>query len=197
MRGYDGAALIVSHDRAFLDRTVTRILELKQLDPDQDGPQIHSYMGNYSDYVAARAAARSRQRAQWQDQQTYIERVAADIRRVKQQGQVNPHSPAAKKAGRKAKAREHKLERYVESDERVDKPGQAWGLKLDFSPPPDGARVVLRVENVSFGYSTNASCESLVDCQSPVATGNRQRTIQFRTADRRRRPGPAQYNRSR
>jgi len=178
VRGYDGAALVVSHDRAFLDRTVTRILELRQLDPDRDGPQIQSYMGNYSDYVTARAAARALQRAQWQDQQAYIERVAADIRRVKQQGQVNPHSPAAKKAGRKAKAREHKLERYVESDERVDKPGQAWGLKLDFSAPPDGARVVLRVENVAFSYPKSGTGDGGLGTgndgtQSPAADGNR------------------------
>jgi ATP-binding cassette subfamily F protein 3 len=176
VRGYDGAALVVSHDRTFLDRTVTRIIELRQLVPDQDAPQVQSYTGNYSDYVAARAAAYARQQAQWQDQQVYIERVAADIRRVKQQGQVNPHSPAAKKAGRKAKAREHKLERYVESDERVDKPSQGWGLKLDFSPPSDGARVVLRVEHVSFGYLANDRCKTIICCPSPVVIDNGQPT---------------------
>jgi ATP-binding cassette, subfamily F, member 3 len=176
VRGYDGAALVVSHDRAFLDRTVTRILELKQLNRGQNEPQIQSYPGNYSDYIVARAAARARQQAQWQDQQAYIERVAADIRRVKQHGQVNPHSPAAKKAGRKAKAREHKLERYLESEERVDKPGHAWGLKLDFGPPADSARMVLRVENVRFSYPTNESNESRIGYQPLVAADNRPPT---------------------
>jgi ATP-binding cassette subfamily F protein 3 len=151
---YKGAALIVSHDRAFLDRAATRILEMRRCDDEQPGPQVHSYLGNYSDYVAMKAAEHEHQRAQWKDEQAYIERVTADIQRVKQQGQVNPHSPAAKKAGRKAKAREHKLERYVQSDERADKPRQGWGLKLDFDSPADGARVALRVEGLSFSYPT-------------------------------------------
>jgi ATP-binding cassette subfamily F protein 3 len=152
LAGYEGAALIVSHDRAFLDRVATRILEMRRCEDQQLGPQVQSYAGNYGDYVALKAAERERQRAQWKDEQAYIERVAADIRRVKQQGQVNPHSPAAKKAGRKAKSREHKLERYVESDERVDKPRKGWGLKLDLDSPADGARVVLKLEDVDFSY---------------------------------------------
>jgi ATP-binding cassette subfamily F protein 3 len=151
---YDGAALIVSHDRAFLDRVATRILDMQRYDEEQSGPQVRSYIGNYHDYAMAKAAERERQRAQWKDEQAYVERVAADIRRVKQQGQVNPHSPAAKKAGRKAKAREQKLERYVQSDERTDKPRQGWGLKLDFESPTDGARVALRVQDLSFSYPT-------------------------------------------
>ena len=52
-----------------------------------------------------------------------------------------------------AKARTHKLERYLASDERVEKPREHWGLKLDFGPPPPSGRAVLRLEDVSFGYA--------------------------------------------
>jgi ATP-binding cassette subfamily F protein 3 len=143
------AALIVSHDRAFLDRVATRILELR---PPDGAPQLRSYMGGYANYANARSAERERQRAQWQDQQDYVADVAANIERLKGFAQINPHSPGARKLGKAAKARERKLERFVESGERVTKPRQSWGVRLDFGPAGDGARVVLRVEDVSFAY---------------------------------------------
>ncbi|HEX5689595.1 MAG TPA: ABC-F family ATP-binding cassette domain-containing protein, partial [Roseiflexaceae bacterium] len=150
---YAGAALLVSHDRAFLDRVATRILELRCYDAELLGGQVRSYSGGYSDFAAALAADRERQWAQWNDQQAYVAKVGADIKRVKQQGQVDPQSPQAKKAGKKAKARERKLERFLQSDERTDKPQQGWGLKLDFEAPEGGPRTVLRVEDVSFAYA--------------------------------------------
>ena len=154
---YHGAALIVSHDRAFLDRVATRILELRRYDVDRPTPQVRSYTGGYGDYAQAQVSEQERQWAQWKDQQAYVAKVAEDIRRVKQQGQVNPHSPAAKKAGKKAKARERKLERYLDSSTRTDKPRQTWGMKLDFEPPEGGARVVLRVERLSFAYTAEGT----------------------------------------
>jgi ATP-binding cassette subfamily F protein 3 len=94
--------------------------------------------------------------------------VRADIARLKNQAQgvesqsTPRNSPddkwflgqkgGARKVARKAKARERKLERYLESDERVAKPRQHWGLKLDFGPPPPGGRAVLQLEGVSFRY---------------------------------------------
>ena len=146
LAGYAGAALIVSHDRAFLDRVATRILELKRYEPAGRGPQLSSYAGTYSDYADARAADRARQQARWRDQQDYIAGVTVDIQRLKRHAQVDPHSPAAKKMARAAKAREHKLTRYERADERVEKPRQSWGVSLDFGQAADGARAVLRVE---------------------------------------------------
>jgi len=152
LAGYDGAALIVSHDRAFLDRVVTRILELQRYEAASLRPQLSSYSGAYRDYADARAAERDRQQARWQDQQEYLADVTEDIQRLKRHAQVNPHSPAAKKMARSAKARERKLERYERADERVEKPRQSWGVSLDFGAAADGARAVLRVEGLSFAY---------------------------------------------
>jgi ATP-binding cassette subfamily F protein 3 len=150
---HDGAALIVSHDRAFLDRVATRILELKRYDPASAQPQLSSYAGAYSDYAGARMAERARQQARWQDQQEYVAGVTVDIERLKRHAMVNPHSPAAKKMNRAAKARERKLARYQRADEWVEKPRQSWGVSLDFGPAADGARAVLRVERVCFSYT--------------------------------------------
>jgi ATP-binding cassette subfamily F protein 3 len=156
VRGYSGAVLIVSHDREFLDQTVARILYL-----DSETHTIKSYTGNYSDFADARALEREQQFEAWQDQQDYIQAVEADIQRVKGRAMNIQNGPkrhrdhygrVSVKIARLARARERKLERYLDSDERVEKPRSRWGLKLDFGPPPPGGRAVLRVEEVSFDY---------------------------------------------
>jgi ATP-binding cassette subfamily F protein 3 len=61
-----------------------------------------------------------------------------------------------------AKARTRKLERYLDADERVEKPREHWGLKLDFGPPPPSGRAVLRLEDVSFSYAGQSPLFSAV-----------------------------------
>ncbi len=58
----------------------------------------------------------------------------------------------AKKVARKASAREKKLERYIESDERVEKPKQRWQMKLEFVETPETGQDVLILEGVTAGY---------------------------------------------
>src|SRR5262245_32297184 len=80
VRGYGGAVLVVSHDREFLDHTVTRILYL-----DPETRAVTSYTGNYSDFVDAREHERELHAESWKKQQEYIERVESDIARLKGQ----------------------------------------------------------------------------------------------------------------
>jgi ATP-binding cassette subfamily F protein 3 len=157
VRGYPHAVLIVSHDREFLDRTVRRILYV-----DPDTRTVQSYPGNYSDFATAREHERELQAAAWHEQQTYIQQVESNIRRVQGQAQSIQRGPkrgrdvygrVSAKVARLAKARTRKLERYLASDKRVEKPREHWGLKLDFGPPPPSGRAVLRLEDVSFGYA--------------------------------------------
>lgn len=156
VRAYRGAVLVVSHDRTFLDHTVDRILYL-----DPTTHTLTSYAGNYSDFAAARQHERALHAEAYRKQQDYIERVETDIARLKGQAlgvelSTTPAQPVvrryAKKVAKKAKARERKLERYLESDERVEKPKQQWNIKLDFGPPPPGGRAVLRMDDVGFAY---------------------------------------------
>jgi ATP-binding cassette, subfamily F, member 3 len=160
---FPGAALIVSHDRTFLDRTVKRILYLD--------PEIHSlrqYTGNYSDYFEQSLAEKSRYRSAYQDQVETIRRMQRDIHRVKQQSvrveqSTTPRQPGvrriAKKVARKALAREKKLQRYLESDDRLEKPVAGWNMKLEFGSSPGKnapsnrlGKDVLSFRNLSVGY---------------------------------------------
>jgi ATP-binding cassette subfamily F protein 3 len=67
LTSYDGAVLIVSHDRTFLDRTVETILELDPLTH-----KIAAYPGNYTDYVTAKEREREKLWANYKDQQDRI-----------------------------------------------------------------------------------------------------------------------------
>jgi ATP-binding cassette subfamily F protein 3 len=88
--------------------------------------------------------------------------MEADINRTKQQSlyvemTTTPRQPGvrriAKKVARKAKSREKKLERYLESDERVEKPRQGWQMKLAFQAPEHLGQDVLVMEDLAVGYA--------------------------------------------
>jgi len=153
---FRGAAIIVSHDRTFLDRTVATILELDPLTHT-----VRPYTGNYTAYVEQKEARRERQWSQWRDQEYEVRRMKQDIAHTKQHAlrvelSTTPGQPGvrryAKKVARKARSRERKLERYLESGERVEKPPLTWQMKLDFDETPASGRDVLVLEDVSLGY---------------------------------------------
>ena len=159
LKGFPGAMLLASHDRAFLDAVANRILVL-----DPETHALKAYAGGYSAFEAARQAERERHAMAWQDQQSYIREVEADIRRIKGQAQGIQQGPKrnrdfygaiSAKVARQAKARERKLEKYLASDERVDKPRQGWGIKLDLTGADGGSEVVARAENINFAYGNN------------------------------------------
>jgi len=165
LNDFRGAALIVSHDRTFLDRTVTRTLDL-----DPTTHTVREYAGNYSEYVEQKLAEQERQWSQWRDQEYEIRRMKQDIARTKDQSKrvelsTTPGQPGvrryAKKVAAKAKSREKKLERYVKSDERVDKPKLGWQVKLEFGDSPASGQDVLTLEDVSVGYGENVLLHDL------------------------------------
>ncbi|HLF75099.1 MAG TPA: ATP-binding cassette domain-containing protein, partial [Anaerolineales bacterium] len=94
---FDGAALIISHDRAFLDNTVTSILEL-----DSATHNLKSYAGNYGDYLEQKLLEREKQAQAYQDQQDAIAQLrsaAAHIRgltRMKKGGKADSGDKFAK-----------------------------------------------------------------------------------------------------
>lgn len=147
--------IIVSHDRRFLDRTVTSILEL---DPTRHTLRV--WPGNYTDYAEAKEVERRKQLEAYLDRQEEIERVEGDIRRTKEQARsveratkLDTTRRYAKKVAKKAKARERRLERSLE-EQTIEKPERSWGLHLaDLGKNPiDDNRTVLKVEDLRAGY---------------------------------------------
>lgn len=159
------AVLVVSHDRAFLDHVAQNILEL-----DATTHTLKAYTGNYSDYLDQKENERNKQWAEYRDQEMEIRRMKQDIARTKQQSlkvelSTTPRQPGirriAKKVAKKALSREKKLDRYIESDERVDKPHDSWQMKMDFASAPESGRDVLILENLSIGYAQTVILSNL------------------------------------
>jgi ATP-binding cassette subfamily F protein 3 len=158
---YPGTALIVSHDRTFLDHTVTRILDL---DPETN--TIREYSGNFSAYLEQYQAEIERRMQAYRDQMDEIRRMKRDIARTKQQAlhvemTTTSRQPGvrriAKKVAKKAASREKKLARYLDSDERLEKPRQSWQMKAGFLSIEDGAsqhlsQAALVLEDLGVGY---------------------------------------------
>jgi ATP-binding cassette subfamily F protein 3 len=153
---FSGSALIVTHDRKFLDHTVSRILDL-----DPSTHLIHEYLGNYTEYLEQYIDSKQKQYFAYRDQLNEIRRIKADIARTKQQAkQVEMNTTSrqpgvrryAKKVARKALSREKKLERYLQDEERVEKPSQSWQMYLLFDEQDHRSQDVVSLEDVSIGY---------------------------------------------
>jgi ATP-binding cassette subfamily F protein 3 len=164
---YPKAALIISHDRAFLNATVTRTLFL-----DPETHQVTSYPGSYDDFVEARAEEARLHAEAWARQQEYVSKVESDINRLKSgaltiERGTTSRQPGirvyAKKKAKLALSREKKLERYIESSERVEKPRPEWGLHVDLGEPSPAGRDVVRLADLSFGFPGQPDLFSSLD----------------------------------
>jgi ATP-binding cassette subfamily F protein 3 len=158
---FQGAALIVSHDRAFLDNTVSSILEL---DPNTHG--IKSYAGNYADYLEQKLVEREKLAEAYEDQQDEIAQLhaaAAHIRgltKMKKGGKADSGDKfakgffgnrATKNVAGRAKHIEARIEKLL-TEERIEKPKATWQMKLDFGAPAHQSKDVVVAENLSVGY---------------------------------------------
>ncbi len=154
LQGFRGAVIIVSHDRALLDRTVSTILELDPL-----ARTVHVYPGNYSDYIEAKEREREKHWAAYKEQQEFIAHLQSTLAAKKgyarsiELGTIDfAPRKIAKGIARKAVVQQRRLERLLESEERIERPGRTWQMKLEFLDTPSSGRDVLTLGGVSAGY---------------------------------------------
>ena len=136
LRGYRGTIVLVSHDRYFLNETVTRIFEV-------ENHRLNIYEGNYAFYAAERKVRRETELRAYEKQQKEIARQEEMIRRFKQRG--------TEKLAKRAASRERQLEHM----QRLDRPGGEHGkMSLRFHQEFQSGKDVLLAEDVtkSFGY---------------------------------------------
>ena len=156
LRQFDGGALIVSHDRRFLDEVVTGILAL---DDESDG--IEAFAGAYTDYREAKAREAERRAAAYRRQQEDFARITGDIRAVASHALATETATTndylrgrSKKVARTAKVRERKLQRLLESDEVIDRPERRWTMAAGFTPAAESGRDVARLEDLSVEFGS-------------------------------------------
>ena len=130
--------VVVSHDREFLDRTVTRVVEL-----DEWTRQAKEYAGGWSEYEAERDRARRRQYARWEssvEERRRIEEQAARMRQWEERGYGQGRKKKKTKDVKKAYAK--KLDRV----EIAEKPYEPWELHIPLAASHRSGRVVARLE---------------------------------------------------
>lgn len=112
---YDGACLIVSHDRYFLDRVVTKIVEL------EDG-ESQSYFTNYTGYMKEKEERLLQQFADYQEQQKKIKKMTEAIKRLETWGRIGDNEQFFRRAASMQKAldRMEKLKRPVLEAKNAD-----------------------------------------------------------------------------
>ena len=131
LQSYRGGVLLISHDRYFLDRVATRILEL-------DHAEVTAYTGNYTHYMrvkndrrAALLSAYEKQQAQIKKTEEYISRYRAGIK------------------AKQARGRQSQLNRL----ERIVLPPEAARFKyFAFTKPTECAQRIAELEDITFAY---------------------------------------------
>jgi ATP-binding cassette subfamily F protein 3 len=160
---FQGAALIVSHDRAFLDNTVMSVLEL-----DPKTQTIKAYPGNYTDYLDFKQKEYEKQYTEYHEQIDELKKLhnaARHLRRIsqfKKGGKGDTNDKFAKgffgdrttHTARRALRIEKRIEKTLDED-RKEKPIQNWQMKLDFGVSTHQSKDVLITHNLGIGYTPN------------------------------------------
>ena len=140
LKGYEGALLMTSHDREFMNRIITKVVEI-------DGGSLTTYSGDYEFYEQQRALGEKQQQAQFERQQAMLAKEINFIERFKARA-----SHAAQ-----VQSRVKKLEKI----ERVEPPRRRQTVSFDFLPAPRSGDDVVSLKNVHKGYGNRSIYEGL------------------------------------
>ena len=133
LKNFNGACLIISHDRYFLDRVTDKTIEL-------ENKKIRSYKGNYSEFLVKKEAQQKAVEEKYENDMKEIERLEGIIA---QQRQWN-REKNIKTAESKEKVVERIKAQLVVPDKKLEK------IRFDFTPKCVSGEDVLEVENASF-----------------------------------------------
>ncbi len=140
LKGYEGALMMTSHDREFMNRIVTKIIEI-------DGGSLTTYSGDYEFYAQQRAQAEKQQQAQFERQQAMLAKEIQFIERFKARA-----SHAAQ-----VQSRVKKLEKI----DRVEPPKRREAVSFEFQPAPRSGEDVVSLKGVHKRYGSRTIYEGL------------------------------------
>ena len=133
LKDWPGAVLIVSHDRYFLDQVTSQIWEMTGF--------LETYKGNYSSYLQQRGERYARQLAEFETQQSFIQKEEEYIRKN-----------IAGQNTRQAKGRRKRLERMMDEARLTPPPGQRRNMRLRLDPVERSGNVVMSTKDLQVGY---------------------------------------------
>ncbi|MBV1700799.1 MAG: ATP-binding cassette domain-containing protein [Hyphomicrobiales bacterium] len=131
LKGYEGALMMTSHDREFMNRIVTKIIEI-------DGGALSTFSGDYEFYEQQRAQNEKQQQAQFERQQAMLAKEIKFIERFKARA-----SHAAQ-----VQSRVKKLDKI----ERVEPPKRRQSVAFEFQPAPRSGEDIVSIKSVDKSY---------------------------------------------
>ncbi len=140
IKEFDGIVFMVSHDRSFLDNTVTRIFEI-------DEKKLHVFVGGYTDYVMQKEHWVEERRKEYKRQEKkrgQLERLIENSRRIKD----------GKARGRAVRSAKKRMEREVLRSE-VSQYRRDTVTDVDFRGMSHTGKLMLRLQNISQAYDTH------------------------------------------
>ena len=140
LKRYDGAVFMTSHDRAFMNRIVNKIVEI-------DGGSLTSYSGDYDFYQQQRALSEKQQQAQFERQQAMLAKEIAFIERFKARA-----SHAAQ-----VQSRVKKLDKI----DKVEPPKRRQSVSFEFKQPARSGEDVVLMKKVSKAYGSRTIYDGL------------------------------------
>ncbi len=140
LKNFDGALLMTSHDRAFMNRIVGKIIEI-------DAGSLNSFSGDYEFYEQQRALNEKQQQAQFERQQAMLAKEIKFIERFK----------ARASHASQVQSRVKKLEKI----EKVEPPRRRQTIAFDFPPAPRSGEDVATLKNVAKRYGSKTIYEGL------------------------------------
>ena len=140
LRAYEGVLLMTSHDREFMNRIVTNIVEI-------DGGALTTYSGNHAFYEQQRALNEKQQQAQFDRQQAMLAKEIRFIERFKARA-----SHAAQVQSR--------VKQLAKID-RVEPPKRRQTVMFEFQPPPRSGEDVVSLKNVHKSYGSRRIYDGL------------------------------------
>jgi ATPase subunit of ABC transporter with duplicated ATPase domains len=140
LHDYEGTLLMTSHDREFINRVISKVVEI-------DSGSLTTYAGNYEFYEQQRALNEKQQQAQFERQQAMLAKEIKFIERFKARA-----SHAAQ-----VQSRVKKLDKI----ERVEPPRRRQTVAFDFLPAPRSGEDVVALKKVFKGYGTKRIYDGL------------------------------------
>lgn len=140
LHDYEGTLLMTSHDREFINRVISKVIEI-------DSGSLTTYTGDYEFYEQQRAQNEKQQQAQFERQQAMLAKEIKFIERFKARA-----SHAAQ-----VQSRVKKLDKI----ERVEPPRRRQSVAFDFPPAPRSGEDVVALKNVHKGYGSKRIYDGL------------------------------------
>lgn len=140
LKNYDGALMMTSHDREFMNRIITKIIEI-------DGGSLNAYSGDYGFYEQQRAQNEKQQQAQFERQQAMLAKEIKFIERFK----------ARASHASQVQSRVKKLEKI----DRVEPPKRRQTVAFEFRPAPRSGEDVINIKGVHKKYGSRSIYEGL------------------------------------